>query len=133
MNTSNVNKSVMIVDDDEDVRSTFKAMLEDCYSIIEVSGGRECLEKLQTWKPDLILLDIMMPEMDGWQVLEKIRENHALKNIPVVIISAQADIKIKSKEIAAYSKKPVSRDALLNTIENIFNLNMLGEPKIAII
>lgn len=118
-----VKKKVMIVDDEKDIRELFTSILEDSYSIIEASGGKECLEKLKTEKPDTILLDILMPKMDGWQVLKEIKENKELRDIPVIMLSSvKPELSVVEKEIAGYLVKPVSKHALVNAIESIFHV-----------
>lgn len=90
-------KKVMLVDDDEGVVYTAARMLKtEGLEVIPALSGEECLRKLRTVKPDCIILDIMMPDMDGWEVLKKIKEDKALASIPVLILTA----------------KPASMDAL---------------------
>ena len=78
---------ILIADDEAEIRSLIRLYLEnEGYEVLEASDGPEALEKAEREKPDLILLDIMMPRMDGFHVLRKIREH---SNIPVIIISAK--------------------------------------------
>jgi len=88
-------KKVMIVDDDPGVKFTVKRGIEGMdqeYEITTVSSGQECLELLKNNKiPDLILLDIMMPEMSGWETYNHIKENDLWKDIPVIFLSARTD------------------------------------------
>ena len=88
-------KKVMIVDDDMGVIYTVKHGIESSdvdYEIITVNSGEKCLALLEDDQiPDLILLDIMMPGMSGWEAYQKIRANDAWKNIPVVFLSARTD------------------------------------------
>jgi len=88
-------KKIIIVDDDPGVIYTVKTGLEtfdEDYEIISAESGEKCLKLLEdNTMPDLILLDIMMPEMTGWETFEKIRENHNWKNIPVVFLTARTD------------------------------------------
>lgn len=65
---------IMIVDDERDIRSLVREMLEkEGYEVSEASAGEECLDRVKEEKPDLILLDIMMPTLDGWEVSKKTR------------------------------------------------------------
>ena len=78
---------ILIADDEAEIRSLIRLYLEnEGYEVLEASDGPEALEKAEHECPDLILLDIMMPRMDGFHVLRKIREH---SNIPVIIISAK--------------------------------------------
>ena len=87
-------KNVLVVDDNPDVIFTVKSGLESLdnkFKIKGVNNGRKCLEFLQNEKPDLILLDIMMPEMSGWKTFDKIKENTDWKNIPIIFLTARTD------------------------------------------
>ena len=103
---------VLIADDNEDNRFTLSMRLESCgYSnVVTAENGREALEKMRAGPVDLVLLDIMMPELDGYGVLEEIRADTALRDIPVVVISALEDINsvVRCIELGAtdYLTKP---------------------------
>ncbi|MEM2925673.1 MAG: response regulator [Methanocellales archaeon] len=129
-----MNKKIMIVEDDEEVRELYIAMLEESYSIIPADSGRECLKKLGIEKPDLILLDILMPDMNGWQVLERIKENIEMGEIPVIMLSALLpEASALDKEIAGYLTKPVSKQMLARAIESAFKLrDLIREYKAAL-
>ncbi len=82
-----MNKKVLIADDEDEIRSLLRLYLEnDGYSVVEAKDGLEAVSLLRSEKPDLCVLDIMMPKMDGYQVLRKLRED---SNIPVIILSAK--------------------------------------------
>ena len=81
------NAKVLVVDDEENFRVLLRYVLEDAgYGVRTADGGREGLRAFFEWRPDLVVLDITMPEMDGWSVLERIRE---LAPTPVLILSAR--------------------------------------------
>ena len=106
-------KKIMVVDDNPDMISTVKRGLEALsagYTIIEAETGKDCIELLEKGeRPDLILLDIMMPDMDGWDTAAHIKSNQRWKNIPLVFLTAKTDNistgigKITSRD---YIKKP---------------------------
>ena len=86
-------RPILIVDDDEDIRDAVRTILEDeGYSTLEASEGREALSMLERpgMRPSMLLLDLMMPTMDGWQLRARLRENPALASIPIVIMTAHA-------------------------------------------
>jgi CheY-like chemotaxis protein len=86
---------VLIVDDDADIRDAVREVLQDeGYATVEASQGREALELLRRAevKPDLLLLDLMMPMMDGWQLRARLREDPTLVAIPIVIMTAHAGV-----------------------------------------
>ncbi len=88
-------KNILTVDDEEHIVYTVKHGLEGMdadYSVITVNSGKECFDFLEKNKlPDLILLDIMMPDMTGWEVLKKIKDNPAWSKIPVIFLTARTD------------------------------------------
>ena len=88
-------KKIMVVDDELDLILTVKLILEDFsdeYEVIGADNGMQCLELLKNNKlPDLILLDIMMPEMNGWDVAAEIKKNPKWNKIPLVFLTAKTD------------------------------------------
>jgi CheY-like chemotaxis protein len=126
-------KKIMVVDDDIALTKTIKIMLEDLddYNVISVNSGFECLHKLKNKEiPDLILLDIMMPEMNGWQVLEKIKENGDWKNIPIIILTARTDNHAKNagKFLADdFIEKPYTDKLLKERISRVLDYDNQGE------
>lgn len=116
---------IMVVDDEPDVVHILKSILEKGgYSVVEAIRGKECLGKLKNEKPDLILLDIMMPDLDGWEVLKVIKNKESTKSIPVAMLTAKAltvDV-LHRKDIDGlvdYIMKPFSIDSLLADVEEI--------------
>jgi class 3 adenylate cyclase len=114
----------LIVDDNEDNRFTLSMRLETCGypNIITAENGREALEKMRESPVDLLLLDIMMPELDGYAVLKELRADTALRDIPVVVISALEDINsvVRCIELGAtdYLTKPFNPVLLKARIDN---------------
>ena len=89
-------RRILVVDDDPDVLRLFTRMLHSCdeaadgpLEVVTASGGEEALDRLRSDPPDLVLLDIIMPQVDGWQVLELKGRDEMIRNIPVVLVSAQ--------------------------------------------
>ena len=116
----------MIVDDEPDQIFTIKTSIEDVredFKIISANSGIECIEKLKKNEiPELILLDIMMPEMSGWEVLNIIRENPQWKDIPIVFLTARTDETAENagKFLADdYIEKPYDIQELINRIDNV--------------
>jgi excisionase family DNA binding protein len=83
---------ILIVDDDDNVREYVKANLElEGYTVREAANAEEGLKALEQESPDLILLDVMMPKVDGWEMLRRVQERHGVGSIPVVMFSGKAD------------------------------------------
>ncbi len=83
-------KRIAVVEDNPDNRLLVQAILEDKYVVFEYENGIEALEGLKKDKPDLVLMDISLPEMDGTEVLEHIRADDNLKDLPVIALTAHA-------------------------------------------
>jgi CheY-like chemotaxis protein len=87
-------KSVLVVDDDAALRELLEMMLEDeGYRPLMATNGQEALNVLQEERPALVLLDLMMPVMDGWQFLEQVRRRAELKTLPIILLSAVRDLR----------------------------------------
>ncbi len=83
---------VLIVDDDEGVRAFVRANLElEGYTVREAGSADEGLSALEDWLPDLILLDVMIPQVDGWEMLRRVQERHGVGSIPVIMFSGKVD------------------------------------------
>jgi len=114
-----MSREILVVDDDADLRETLQLLLDESgYGVTAVSNGRAALERLQAGaRPSLILLDLMMPEMNGWQFLERAQADSVLDAIPVVIMTAA---RRATDRLPAPSKqvlhKPFDRTELLNAI-----------------
>lgn len=114
---------VLIVDDEEMNIRLLEAYLNTEYKIITALSGKEALEKITKDKPDIVLLDIMMPQISGYDVCKSIKENEATRFMPVVIITALSalEAKIKALEIGAddYLTKPINRMELFARIRSL--------------
>jgi len=85
-------KKVLLVEDNESVRELIKVLLEtEGYQIVEAVDGRDGLSKAQSIKPDLMILDLMMPGLDGETVLNTLRQNDSLAEIPILVVSGKYD------------------------------------------
>ncbi len=83
-------KRVAIVEDNEDNRLLLRAIVGDRYELQEYEDGKEALQGIQDEEPDLLLLDISLPEMDGTEVLQEIRKNDRFRDLPVIALTAHA-------------------------------------------
>lgn len=111
-------KRILVVDDAADVRQMLRVVLtRNGYDVLVASNGQAGLASAFDGKPDLILLDIMMQDMDGWEVLKLLKMEEATREIPVVILSARVELKDKIRGLQEgavdYVTKPfVVRDVL---------------------
>jgi DNA-binding response OmpR family regulator len=110
--------TVMLVEDEYDLQQAVKGLLEDeGYEVVACGSGEEALEALEGRRPDLLLLDLMLPYMSGDEVLDAVRGLPALDGLPVIVMSA---VRTPKDEVVARSqaflKKPFSADRLLSTV-----------------
>jgi len=121
------NKKVLIIDDDDDIISLIKIILEnENYTVLGSSNGEDGIKKAIKYKPDLILLDIMMPVMDGWEILKMLRMEDNTRKIPVAMLTCKTDVKDKLTGLQEgaidYITKPISPEELIARINNIFKI-----------
>jgi CheY-like chemotaxis protein len=125
---------VLVVDDDADVREATQLVLENSgYRVLTATDGRQALEVLRTnaERPCVILLDLMMPVMDGWRFRTEQQHDAALAPIPVVVLSGATDMHRAAASLSAdeHIRKPVSLDRLLATVRRYSRPNLgLEQP-----
>jgi len=115
---------ILIVEDNADNLAVLEAFLEDEYELVNAEDGKKGLDLALSQKPDLILLDISLPEMDGTEVLAQIRKIDEIKETPVIALTAHAMLGDKEKFLElgfnAYVSKPIVDDeTLLELIETL--------------
>ena len=126
---------ILIADDHEDNRELMCLILRDAlYQVHEARDGHECLQAAREQQPDLIMIDISMPKLDGWEVFQELQADKRTSNIPCVAVTAYAEIdRQHALEIgfSAYLSKPFRSEALLETVKQVlaglaFRANMAG-------
>lgn len=124
-------QKILAADDEPRIRLMIRRILEKDYSILEADNGEKAVEIAEEQNPDLILMDLMMPIMDGYTACSKIKANTATRAIPVVILTAIGHELNKkfANEMGAdgYITKPFTREDLLDTVSRfIKNTNLTG-------
>jgi signal transduction histidine kinase/class 3 adenylate cyclase len=118
--------TVLVVDDNTDIRNYLNTCLRSTFRIIKARDGEEGIEKAQQHRPDLIISDIMMPGVDGYQLCRAIREDEKLKHIPIIFLTAKAsdEMKLEGLEVGAddYIAKPFNARELLARSKNLIAL-----------
>jgi len=116
---------VLVVEDDADTRSMLaRTLKKDGWSVFEAGNGQEALDQMQRQQPELILLDLMMPVMDGFQFLHEIRQHEAWQNIPVIVITAK-DLNEDDRQILQgqveriLAKGSYGRDQLIQNVRRL--------------
>ena len=126
--------SILIVDDDEDIRELLKYNLErDNHTVRAVENGLKCLEAVASEKPDLILLDVMMPEMDGIEVCEQLKANEAYNSILICFLTARNEDYSQIAGLDAggddYVSKPIKPKVLISRINALLRRLELNKSK----
>jgi two-component system response regulator VicR len=118
---------VVCVEDEPEMIDLIRLILgRKGYEVIGAHGGMAAMQIIQEQMPDVILLDLMMPDMDGWEVYQKLKADEDVKNIPVIVVTAKAQSidKVLGLHIAKvddYISKPFSPQELLDSIDQILN------------
>lgn len=116
--------NVLVVDDQEVIRDTLQTALDDeGFNVETAANGKEALEILGRWKPCVVLLDLMMPVMDGWALIHKMREEDLLHGVPVVVFSAHRELRERAKQLDpdATLRKPFELQELQGVMERLIS------------
>ena len=126
--------TILVVEDDEATREMVRQMLEgDGWTIIEAENGRVGLERMAEAKPDLILLDLMMPEMDGFDFAAELRRRDEWRDLPILVmtamdVSAEDRLRLNGHVLGILQKGSYSRDALLDEIRHEIQTHLARKP-----
>ena len=116
---------VVCIEDEPEMITLIKAILNRRgYEVVGAGNGREGLETIERIKPDVILLDLMMPGMDGWEVYQKLKANEATSQIPVIVVTAKAQsidkmLGLHIAKVDDYIAKPFSPQELVESIAKV--------------
>jgi two-component system, cell cycle response regulator DivK len=118
---------IAIIDDNEDNRFVFRTYFEDRHRVMEFAEGREAIVSMKTDVPDIIFLDISLPGIDGLEVLRQIRQDHQLRHLPVIAVTAHAMIGDRERFLNAgfdgYVSKPIDFTQVTQIIERPFQMS----------
>ena len=126
MNDTNT-KQILCIEDEPEMIDLIRLILgRRGFEVVGAAGGKEGLEKVRQQPPELVLLDLMMPDMDGWEVYQQIKADEKTKDIPVIVVTAKAQSidKVLGLHIAKvddYIAKPFSPQDLLNSVEKVLS------------
>ncbi len=122
-----VAKRILCIEDEPEMIDLIRLILgRRGFEVIGAAGGNAGIKAVREQLPDLVLLDLMMPDMDGWEVYQQMKANESTRNIPVIVVTAKAQSidKVLGLHIAKvddYISKPFSPQELLNSVEKIIN------------
>jgi len=133
-NSNNVYKpSLLIVDDNQEMRAFIKLSLADNYLTIEAENGQQALAQALKYSPDIIISDIMMPIMDGFELLTSIRNDAAVSHIPFILLTAKGDQQSKLKGLSDladdYMTKPFDGDELMVRVQRLLGVRTLLQKR----
>ena len=120
-------RTIVYVEDDEDMIGLVKLILErEGFHVVGAISGREGIEIIKKELPDLVLLDLMSPEIDGWNVLQQLRSNEATKEIPVIVLTAKAQsidrvLGLHIAKVNDYISKPFKPQELVDCISKVLD------------
>jgi len=124
MTSGKINHIIYVEDDPEIVDLVSLILSRHGYKVTGIYNGREGLQRIKEEKPDLVLLDLMIPELDGWEIFQKLKSDAATANIPIIIITAKSQpidqvIGIHIAKVDAYICKPFHPQEILDSIEKV--------------
>ena len=123
-------KRILCIEDEAEMIDLMQLILSrKGYQVSGAAGGQEGLEKVRTEMPDLVLLDLMMPDMGGWEVYQQMKADEKMKEIPVIIVTAKAQsidkvLGLYIAKVDDYIAKPFSPTELIDSVEHV-----LRKPK----
>lgn len=128
---------ILVVDDNRITTKLLRRYLEaNGYEAMEAYDGIECLEKVEERHPDAIVLDVMMPRLDGYETVKRLKAQEETKHIPVVIVTALNDVANQLKSIEAgaddFLSKPIEEKLLIAKVKLLSNLNIEKKKSIAL-
>lgn len=116
-------KKILIADDDKDIALCMQTALSEKFDVVTVNDGVMCLATVMKSLPDLLLLDITMPKMSGYQVMDNMKRNPQLKNVPIILVSAKSSLQETDfglkKGAVGYLAKPFDMNQLVYMVEKL--------------
>jgi CheY-like chemotaxis protein len=114
-------KRILVIDDEDDIREMFQRLLSESYKVLTAANGQEGLSLMGEELPDLVIMDIAMPVMNGYQFLEKVKGDRRTEDMPVIAISGVDTDIDRLKELGAdeFLSKPFSSTVLLDTMQRL--------------
>jgi len=131
-NIVELKKNILVVEDDEDVSTLMREALEDAgYVAIPAYDGAQAIKLLEEREPDMIVLDLMLPDLDGIEIIKRKQMREAMERVPTLIVSARADLNTKMASFTGgakrYMTKPFSVEDLIREVKSIFRQREITE------
>lgn len=122
---STLNRRILCIEDETEMIDLIRIILaRKGFEVEGATGGEEGLKKIREQKPDLVLLDLMMPDIDGWEVYQQMKAGETTRDIPVVVVTAKAQnidkvLGLQIAKVDDYIAKPFSPEDLLSSVERV--------------
>ena len=124
INRNNATKHILVCDDIEQMVQMMKLVLEsEGYEVSTANRGSEAIDKIQMKKPHLLITNLMMPDMSGWDVINYVRQNLKLNTLPILIVSANNEEYFINNEVAGFLCKPVQLDVFVKKVKSILEVS----------
>jgi two-component system response regulator VicR len=127
MNSTTVKRIICCIEDEPEMIDLIQLILNRRgFEVVGASGGKEGLQLVRDTHPDLVLLDLMMPDMDGWEVYQQMKAEESTRNIPVIIVTAKAQnidkvLGLHIAKVDDYIAKPFGPQELIDSVEKVLN------------
>jgi DNA-binding response OmpR family regulator len=127
-------KRVVCIEDEHEMIDLVRLILSrQNIEVIGAMGGQEGLDKIANIQPDLVLLDLMMPEMDGWEVYQQMKASEAMRDIPVIVVTAKAQsidrvLGLHIARVDDYITKPFGPQELLESVQKVISRHRADQP-----
>jgi len=128
-------RHIVCVEDEQEIIDLVKLILSrKGYKVTGASGGRNGLDTIKRIKPDLVLLDLMMPDMDGWDVYQRMKADPETNEIPVIVVTAKAQnidkvLGLHIAKVNDYISKPFSPQELIESVEKVLSAEVVDEEE----
>lgn len=125
---NNTVKRILCIEDEQEMIDLIQLILtRRGFEVSGASGGKEGIQAVQSLRPDLVLLDLMMPDMDGWEVYQQMKADEATRGIPVIVVTAKSQnidkvLGLHIAKVDDYISKPFAPQELIDSVERIFSL-----------
>lgn len=124
INRDNSTKHILVCDDIEQMVQIMKLALEsEGYKVSTANRGSEAIDKIQMNKPNLLITNLRMPDMSGWDIVNYVRQNLKLNTLPILIVSANNEEEFLNNEVAGFLCKPVKLDVFVKKVKSILSLS----------
>lgn len=121
-----MNRKILVIEDDMDIAELVKLVLEtESYTVESILDPLEAIDKAKSYKPDAILLDLLMPKLNGWEIFKQLRKDKEFDDVPIAILTAKSEefdtmVGLHVMNADGYITKPFGKQELIDKIDELF-------------